>query len=99
MLLIVGDPARAEASLLDAIRLAERQGAKLFQLRASSSLARLWRDQGRHKEAGEFLVPIFKCFPQGSEALDLIDSKALLTDVGSPMAGRRAPSSSRDSVL
>jgi len=40
-----------EASYLDAISLAERQCARLFQLRASASLAGLWRDQGRHKEA------------------------------------------------
>ena len=58
LLHIIGDSAGAEASFLDAITLAQRQGARLFQLRASTSLARLWRDQGRHKEAGEVVVPI-----------------------------------------
>jgi class 3 adenylate cyclase/tetratricopeptide (TPR) repeat protein len=51
LLLMIGDSAEAEASYLDAISLAERQCARLFQLRASASLAGLWRDQGRHKEA------------------------------------------------
>ena len=51
LLLMIGDAAEAEASYLDAISLAERQCARLFQLRASASLAGLWRDQGRHKEA------------------------------------------------
>jgi predicted ATPase len=58
LLLLVGDLTGAEASFLDAISLAQRQDAKLFQMRASSSLARFWRDQGRHKEAAELLVPI-----------------------------------------
>jgi class 3 adenylate cyclase/tetratricopeptide (TPR) repeat protein len=58
LLLVTGDFAGAEASFLDAISLAQRQGAKLFQVRASSSLTRVWRDQGRHKVADELLVPI-----------------------------------------
>jgi predicted ATPase len=58
LLLLTGDFAGAEASFIDAISLAQRQGAKLFQERASSSLARVWRDQGRHKEAAELVVPI-----------------------------------------
>jgi predicted ATPase len=58
LLLIVGDTAGAAASFLDAITLAQRQGARLFQLRASTSLARPWRDQGRHREADALLTPI-----------------------------------------
>jgi predicted ATPase len=71
LLQIVGDAAGAEASFLDAIALARRQGAKLFQLHASSSLARLWRDQGRHKEAGEFLAPICEWCTESFEAPDV----------------------------
>jgi tetratricopeptide (TPR) repeat protein len=78
LLQIVGDTAGAEASFLDAVTLAERQGAKLFQLRTSSCLARLWRDQRRHKEARELLAPISEWFTEGFEAPDLIESKALL---------------------
>jgi len=73
LLLTVADSAGAEASFLDAITLAQRQGARLFQLRASSSLARLWCDQGRHKEAGELLAPSGS--PTAFEAPDLTGSK------------------------
>jgi predicted ATPase len=78
LLQIVGDSAGAEASFLDAVTLAQRQGAKLFQLRTSSCLARLWRDRRRHKEARELLVPISEWFTEGFEAPDLIESKARL---------------------
>jgi hypothetical protein len=58
LMLILGNSAGAEASFLDAIALAQRQGARLFQLRATTSLVGLWRDQGRHEEADELLTPI-----------------------------------------
>jgi class 3 adenylate cyclase/tetratricopeptide (TPR) repeat protein len=61
LMLIVGDSAGAEASFLSANALAQRQGAKLFQLRATTSLLGMWRDQGRHAEAEELLT-----FPVGS---------------------------------
>jgi tetratricopeptide (TPR) repeat protein len=55
---IAGDCDGAEASYREAIALAQRQGAKLFEQRSISDLARLWRDQGRHREAGELIAPI-----------------------------------------
>jgi predicted ATPase len=58
LMLIVGDSAGAEASFLDAIALAQRQGARLFQLRATTSLVGMWRNRGRHEEAEELLTPI-----------------------------------------
>jgi class 3 adenylate cyclase/ABC-type transport system involved in cytochrome c biogenesis ATPase subunit len=58
LMLLVENPARAEASWLDAIMLAQRQGAGLFQLHASTSLAHLLRNQKRHEEASKFLTPI-----------------------------------------
>jgi predicted ATPase/class 3 adenylate cyclase len=64
LMLIVGDSAGAEASFLDAITLAKRQGARMFQLHASTSLARLWRDQERHKEAAQLLTPISSWFAE-----------------------------------
>lgn len=54
---IIGDCDGAVASFREAIALARRQGAKLFELRASSDLARHWRNQRRQQEAGERLVP------------------------------------------
>ena len=78
LLQIVGDSAGAETSFRDAITLAQQQGATLFGLRASASLACLLRDQGRHNEAGEVLVPISEWFTEGFEAPDLTESKAHL---------------------
>ena len=50
-----GDHSGAERHYRQAIAVAERQSAKLFQLRASTSLARLWRDQGKRVEARDLL--------------------------------------------
>src|SRR6185295_8079794 len=50
-----GDQSGAEQHYRQAIAVAERQSAKLFQLRAATSLAQLWRDQGRRAEAHDLL--------------------------------------------
>jgi tetratricopeptide (TPR) repeat protein len=76
-----GDQPGAERHYLQAIAVAERQSAKLFQLRASTSLARLWRDQGKRAEARELLGPIYNWFTEGFDALDLKDAKALLDEL------------------
>jgi tetratricopeptide (TPR) repeat protein len=72
-----GDQSGAERHYRQAIAVAERQSAKLFQLRASTSLARLWRDQGKREEARELLGPIYGWFTEGFDAPDLKDAKAL----------------------
>ena len=72
------DRAAAEQHYRQAIAVAERQSAKLFQLRASVSLARLWRDQGKRAEARDLLGPIYNWFTEGFDAPDLKDAKALL---------------------
>jgi class 3 adenylate cyclase len=82
LMLIIGDTAGAAAGFFDAIKLSERQGARLFQLRASTSLASLWCDQGRHKEASELLTPISGWFTEALDAPDLTDSKGLLSSLG-----------------
>jgi predicted ATPase len=97
LMLIVGDSAGAEASFLNAIILSKRQGARLFQLRASTSLAGLWRDQGRHKEAGELLSPFSSWFTEAFEATGLIDSEGLLTALGPRPDRRQAPPPSSNS--
>jgi predicted ATPase len=56
LLLITGDRVSAKASYCDAIALARRQHAKLFELRAATSLARLWRDEGKAGEARDLLA-------------------------------------------
>ena len=73
-----GDRSGAERHYRQAIAVAERQSAKLFQLRASVSLARLWRDQGKRAEARDLLGPIYNWFTEGFDAPDLKDAKALL---------------------
>ena len=62
---------------------ARTQKARLFELRAASSLARLWRDQGRREEARTPLEPVYGWFTEGFDTLDLKDARALLDTLGS----------------
>jgi class 3 adenylate cyclase/tetratricopeptide (TPR) repeat protein len=68
----------AEASFGQAINIARRQKAKFWELRASTSLARLWRDQGKRTEARDLLAPIYGWFTEGFDTPDLKEAKALL---------------------
>jgi tetratricopeptide (TPR) repeat protein len=81
LLNVTGDQSAAERHYRQAIAVAERQSARLFQLRASSSLARLWRDQGKRTEARDLLVPIYDWFTEGFDAPDLKEAKALLNEL------------------
>ena len=78
LLVVVDDPVAAEASLHQAIAVARRQSAKLWELRAATSLARLWRDQGKHIEARDLLAPIYGWFTEGFDTAVLQDAKTLL---------------------
>ena len=60
-----GDLAAAERSYHQALAVAERQSARLFELRAATSLARLWRDQGKRDEARDLLAPVYGWFTEG----------------------------------
>jgi predicted ATPase len=81
LLVTSGDRSGAEQHYRQAIAVAERQSAKLFQLRASISLARLWRDQGKQVEARDLLAPIYGWFTEGFDAPDLKEAKALLDEL------------------
>ena len=81
LLMLTRDRVAAEASFRDAVGLARRQTAKLFELRASSSLARLWRDQDKPQQARDLLAPIYDWFTEGFDARDLREAKALLEDL------------------
>ena len=81
LLIAVGDRAAAEAAFLQAIKVAGCQNAKLFELQAACSLARLWRDQGKHREARDLLGPIYNWFTEGFDTKDLRDAKALLQEL------------------
>ena len=68
----------AEAAFHRAIAIARRQDAKLWELRASTCLARMWREQGKRIAARELLAPVFGSFKEGFDTLDLKEAKALL---------------------
>jgi predicted ATPase len=63
-------------------RLDSQQGVKAWGLRASSSLARPWPDQGKCTEARDLLAPIYGWLTEGFDAPDLKEAKALLADLG-----------------
>jgi tetratricopeptide (TPR) repeat protein len=73
-----GDRSAAERHYRQAIAVAERQSAKLLQLRASTSLARLWLNQGKRTEARDLLGPIHTWFTEGFDAPDLEEAKELM---------------------
>jgi predicted ATPase len=64
-----------------ALSIAAEQKAKLWELRAAASLARLRRDQGRCAEARELLAPVYGWFTEGFETRDLKGAKALLAEL------------------
>ena len=68
----------AEQEFKTAIRIAIKQKAKSWELRAALNLARLWRDQGKPAEAQNVLAPIYDWFTEGFDTPDLRDAKALL---------------------
>jgi class 3 adenylate cyclase/predicted ATPase len=76
-----GQPAAAEELYRKALRIAEEQGAKLWELRAAVSLARLRRDQGRRAEAGDLLAPVYGWFTEGFDTPDLKEANALLDEL------------------
>ena len=70
-----------QASLQQAIRIAQAQQAKSLELRAAVSLARLWGEQGRRVEARDLLAPVYGWFTEGFGTADLKEAKALLAEL------------------
>jgi predicted ATPase len=70
--------AEAESCFQQAISIARAQQAKSFELRAATSLAKLWQQQGKRSEAQDLLAPVYGWFTEGFDTLDLKDAKALL---------------------
>jgi predicted ATPase len=78
-----GDLLKAQAYFDRALTIARQQQAKSWELRASMSLARLWRDQGKVQQARELLAPVYGWFTEGFDTLDLKEAKALLQEFAS----------------
>ena len=70
-----------QASLQQAIRIAQAQQAKSLELRAARDLARLWGEQGRRAEARDLLAPVYGWFTEGFDTADLKDAKTLLDEL------------------
>ena len=82
LLLRQGYAEAAEELYHKALNIAAEQEAKLWELRAAVSLARLRRDQGRRAEARDLLAPIYGWFTEGLGTPDLKEAKALLDELG-----------------
>ena len=76
-----GDAAEAASWLQQAIDTARGRQAKSLELRAATSLARLWRDQGKANDARDLLAPVYGWFTEGFDTADLKDAKALLDEL------------------
>jgi predicted ATPase len=76
-----GEDAEAAAWLQRAIDTARGQQAKSLELRAATSLARLWAEQGVRRKARDLLAPIYGWFTEGFDTADLKDAKALLDEL------------------
>jgi class 3 adenylate cyclase/predicted ATPase len=70
-----------QSVLEGALRIARRQQAKSYELRAATSLARLWGEQGRRAEARELLAPVYGWFTEGFDTADLKDARMLLDEL------------------
>jgi class 3 adenylate cyclase/predicted ATPase len=73
----------AQREFYEALQIAQQQKARSFELRAATSLARLWRGQGSADKARELLTPIYGWFTEGFGTLDLKQAKTLLDELAS----------------
>ena len=85
MLSLKGDLEGAERNFLASLDWARRQQAKMWELRTSTSLARLWQSQGKRQDAYELLAPVYGWFTEGFDTKDLLDAKSLLSVNSRPL--------------
>jgi class 3 adenylate cyclase/predicted ATPase len=78
------DPLAAEDWLTKALELSRQQSARLWELRAATSLARLWAEQGERQKAEDLLAPVYGRFTEGFDTQDLGAARTLLNELGSP---------------
>jgi predicted ATPase len=80
--LALADEERAETCFRQAMDVARHQEAKSWELRAATSLARLWQQQGKRAAARDLLEPIYGWFTEGFDTADLQEARALLEELG-----------------
>ncbi|TFV67428.1 adenylate cyclase [Bradyrhizobium frederickii] len=76
-----GDSVSAELKFERALTLSTAQSARMWELRAATGLARLWREAGRINEARNLLAPVLGSFTEGLDTRDFIEAKAILDEV------------------
>jgi predicted ATPase len=81
MLSLKGDTDGAERNFRASLDWARHQHAKMWELRTSTSLARLWQSQEKRQEAYELLAPIYNWFTEGFDTKELQEAKALLDEL------------------
>ena len=89
------DPTAAEARFGHAAATARQQGAKLWELRAATRLARLWREQGRRDEAHDLLSPLYSQFTEGFATADLQAASAILREITASSTKNPIPNTGR----
>jgi predicted ATPase len=100
LLLVLPEPDQheAETCFRQALAVAREQDARMGELRAATSLGRLWRDQGKWAEAQGLLAPIYGWFREGFDTPDLREAKALLQELASTPLGARTKPRQRPAV-
>ena len=88
LLLSTHEHAAAENSFRRALAFARQRQTKFWELRASMSLARLWRDQGKRDEARDLLAPVYGWFTEGFDTRDLKEAKPLMEELAVIGVGR-----------
>ena len=76
--------------LQQALEASRRYGTLSLELRAAVSLARLWRDQGKHREARDLLSEVYGRFTEGLSTTDLSEARAILQETGAEQGGTAA---------
>ncbi|MGJ7506622.1 AAA family ATPase [Variovorax sp. GT1P44] len=89
MLSLKGDVEGAERNYLASLEWARTQQARSWELRTAIHLARLWKAQGKRREAHELLAPIYNWFTEGFSTKDLIEAKALLAELSDARSGSK----------
>jgi predicted ATPase len=79
--LSLDDHTEAEICFHQAMTIAQNQSAKSWELRAATSLAKLWQSQGKRQDAYDLLAPVYNWFTEGFDTADLKDAKALLEEL------------------